>query len=106
MVACIAADGYHMKPFIILERKIIEPDILSDGYGQFHVSMVHQENLFTTASLFDRWSDEKHRSQFSYTAKVILLMDCLGAHHIDAFLHKCSEKNVEVAFFVARSSDQ
>jgi hypothetical protein len=113
MVACIAADGYRMKPFIILERKTIETDIVLYGYSQFNVSMVHQENAFMTAALFDRWSDEvffpsieKRRSMFDYTGKVIVLMDGLGAHHTDAFLNKCGEKNIEVIFFVPHSSDQ
>jgi hypothetical protein len=35
----------------------------------------------------------------------MLLMDGLDAHHTNVFLHKCAEKNVEVIFFVAHSSD-
>jgi hypothetical protein len=58
MVACIAADGYHMKQFIILERRTIEADIVLYGDGQFNASMVHQGNAFMMAALFDRWSDE------------------------------------------------
>jgi hypothetical protein len=96
-----------------LERKIIETDIVLEGYGQFNPSIIHRRTAFMTGALFDRWSDEvsfpwveKRRSQFPYTGKVILLMDGLGANHTDAFLHKCAEKNMEVIFFVAYSSDQ
>jgi hypothetical protein len=113
MVACIAADGWRMKPFIILERKTIETDIVLYGYGETNVSMVHQENAFMTATLFDRWSDEvffpaieKRRLLFGYAGKVIVLMDGLGAHHTDTFLQQCEAKNVRVIFFVPHSSDQ
>jgi hypothetical protein len=79
MIACIAADGYHIKSFIISERATIE--------------------AFMAASRFDQRSNEvfipaidRRRCQFNYTEKAIVLMAGLGAHHTDDFLENMKRR--------------
>jgi hypothetical protein len=43
---------------------------------------------------------EERRNEFSYTGKLVLLMDGLGAHHTEKFLQECQERIIDVIFLV------
>jgi hypothetical protein len=57
MTACIAADGFRMKPFTIVDRTTAEK-IEYSGYDRTNVILVSQEYAFMTKTLFDLWGDE------------------------------------------------
>jgi hypothetical protein len=90
-----------------------ETKIVIDGYRQFTVTIIAQENAFMTWVLFDRWinkvifpSVDERRSHFPDTRRAFVLMDGLRAHQMDAFLHNRREKDVDVVSFMVHSFDQ
>jgi hypothetical protein len=113
LTACIAADGFRMRPFVIVDRKTMEKDLIYYGYDDSTVSIVSQENAFMTQKLFEIWAEtiffpsvQERRQQFGYQGKAILLIDGLGSHHTAKFLSDCADRNIEPVFLVAHSSDQ
>jgi hypothetical protein len=48
----------------------------------------------------------EQRTQFRYTARVLLPLDGLGSHHTDQFLAACADRGIDVLFLVPHSSDQ
>jgi hypothetical protein len=113
MTACIAADGFRMKPFVIVDRVTSDREIKYYGYDKSNVTLVSQEHAFMTRKLFDLWGDEvflpavrERRAQFGYDGRVLLLMDGLGSHHTESFLGKCAQEGIEVLFLVPHASDQ
>jgi hypothetical protein len=113
LVACIAADGFRLKPFVIVHRATAEKELKYYGYDESNVILTAQENAFMTCSLFELWADrvffpgiEARRQQFDYQGPVLLLLDGLGSHHTDNFLQQCANRNIKVKFLVPHSSDQ
>jgi hypothetical protein len=113
LTACIGADGFRMRPFVIVSRATAEKDLAYYGYDHHNVALASQENAFMTSSLFELWGEtvffpavEERRRHFCYGGKAVLLLDGLGAHHTDRFLQTCSERNIEVVTLVPHSSDQ
>jgi hypothetical protein len=113
LTACIAADGYRAKPFIILHRSTIERELHLYGYTPENVAFATQQHAYMTGALFEEWAREvffpaveQRRAVFNYDGKVLLLMDGFGAHHTDAFMDECRRKNIKVVFFVPHASDQ
>jgi hypothetical protein len=43
LLVCIAADGTHLKPLLILPRKTIEPEVLEQGITESMCKMVYQD---------------------------------------------------------------
>lgn len=113
LVACIAADGFRMKPFVIVHRATVERELKYYGYDERNVMLVSQVNAFMTRALFELWATtvffptiDERRRELAYHDKIILLMDGLGAHHTDKFLADCTARNVKVIFLVPHASDQ
>jgi hypothetical protein len=103
LTACMGADGFRMRPFVIVSRATAEKDLAYHGYDRHSVALASQGNAFMTPSLFDLWAEtaffpavKERRRYFRYLGKAVLLSDGLGAHHPDRFLQRCSERNVEV----------
>jgi hypothetical protein len=98
LTACIAADGYRARPFVIVERHTAEMELSCYGYNGSNVTIVTQANTFMTSRLFEVCAErvffpavEQRCSEFIYTGKVVLLMDRLGVHHTEKFLHDCRD---------------
>jgi hypothetical protein len=53
LTACIAADGYRMKPFVIVDRAIMEAEVGLYGYDSSNVFLASQVNVFMTTYLFE-----------------------------------------------------
>jgi hypothetical protein len=53
LTACIAADGFRAKPFLIVSQSTAENDLRLSGYDRTHVFIASQENAFMTRSLFE-----------------------------------------------------
>jgi hypothetical protein len=113
LTACIAADGYRMKPFVIVDRATVEAEVGLYGYDSSNVFLASQENAFMTTRLFELWAREvffpavaQRRAEFGYTGRDLLLLDYLGSHHTDEFLQTCAGQDIDVLFLVLHSSDQ
>jgi hypothetical protein len=113
LTACIAADGYRMKPFIIVDRVTAEAELRIYGYDRKNVCFASQENAFMTKRLFDLWAQEvffpaieERRREFGYDGRVLVLMDRLGSHQTPAFLEQCTGRRIEVLFLFPHSSDE
>jgi hypothetical protein len=52
LTSCIGADGFQIRPFVIVSRATAEKDLGSYGYDCHNVALASQENGFTTFSLF------------------------------------------------------
>jgi hypothetical protein len=96
-----------------VERATAEMELGYYGYNASNFTIVTQANAFMTSRLFEVWAErvffpavEERRNEFTYTGKVVLLMDGLGAHYTERFLQDCQERNIDVVFLVPRSSDQ
>jgi hypothetical protein len=99
LTACIAADGFRAKPFLIVSRATAENELRLYGYDRNNVFIASQENAFMTRSLFELWATEvffpmieQRRTERNYQGKVLLLMDGLGSHHTDLFLEQCAAR--------------
>jgi hypothetical protein len=102
-----------MKVFVIVDRATVEAEVGLYGYNRLNVFLASQENAFMTTRLFELWAKEvffpavaERRAWFGYTENVVLLLDGLGYHHIDLFLHTCADQEIDVIFLVPHSSDQ
>jgi NADPH:quinone reductase-like Zn-dependent oxidoreductase len=100
-----------LEPFTEEERT--RPNELMTEELYRGITIVTQANAFMTSRLFEMWAErvfipavQERREAFTYTGKVILLMDGLGAHRTEKFLQDCRERGIEVVFLVAHSSDQ
>jgi hypothetical protein len=113
LVACITADGFRFKPFIIVDRVTAEKELPMYGYHARNVALNFQENAYMNTPLFEKWAHEvffpqveERRRELHYAGRALLLLDGLGSHHTDAFLQECEERGIGVFFFVPHSSDQ
>jgi hypothetical protein len=111
MAVCIAADGFRMKPFVIIPRKTVEQEVFYYGYTSDYVEFTSQEHAYMTCPLFNIWGDtvffptiERMRNETGYQGKAVLLLDGVGSHHTREFLDKCDLYNVEVLEFVPHAS--
>jgi hypothetical protein len=113
LTACIAADGYRMRPFVIVDRLTANRELAYYGYDESNVTLVTQANAFMTSILFEAWAKEvffpaveERRRQWNYDGTVVLLLDGLGSHHTEKFLSDCRDRMIDVIFLVPHSSDQ
>jgi hypothetical protein len=113
LTACIAADGFRARPFLIVSRITAENKRRLDGYDQNNAFIASRENAFMTRSLFELWATEvffpmveQRRMERNSQGKILLLMDGLGSHHTDRFLEQCTERAVDVLFLVPHALDQ
>jgi hypothetical protein len=113
MTACIAADGYRMKPFIVVDLVTAEAELSYFGYDSSNVCFASQENPFMTQRLFDLWAQEvffpaieERRGEFRYGGRILVLMDGLGSHHTPAFLDQCTGRGIEVLFQLPNSDQK
>jgi hypothetical protein len=113
LTACIAADGYWMKPFLIVDRATVEAEMGLYGYDSPNVFLASQENAFMTTRLFELWARKvffpavaQRRAEIGYTGMAFLLLDGLGFHHTDEFLQTCAGQDIDILFLGPHSSDQ
>ena len=57
LIGCVAADDTSLKPMIIISRKTLENALKEAGYNEENVTIVHRENGFNAALIFDYWSE-------------------------------------------------
>jgi hypothetical protein len=113
LTACFAADGFRMRPFVIVDRRTMEKDPIYHGYDDSTVCIVSQHNAFMTRKLIEIWAEailspdvEARRRPFGYRGKAILLLDGLGSRHTAKSLADRADRNMEPVFLVPHSSDQ
>jgi hypothetical protein len=112
-VACIAADGYRMKPFVIVPRVTAEKELKYYGYDESNAVLTFQANAFMTTALFELWAAtvffptvERRRQDLAYGGKALLLLDGLGSHHTAKFLTECETRGIEILPLIPHASDQ
>jgi hypothetical protein len=111
--ACIAADGFRIKPFAIVSRFTAEKELRCSRYDESNVVLTSQSNAFMTRAVFKLWDkrvffsaiDQRHRN-LGYHGKTRLLMHGLGFHPTAKFLAECTAPSSEVSFLIAHASDQ
>lgn len=113
LIGCVAADGTKWKPIIIISRKTIEYTLKEAGYYEDNAIIVHQENGFNTAIIFDYWAErvlfpeiERRRILYGYQGQCLLLFDGCTCHNSNLFLDDCSYFDVIPVQEPANSSDQ
>jgi hypothetical protein len=55
MISCVAANGRHLKPYVVVPRKTLEAELYESGFPPDSCRIVHQENEFFTSWLFEDW---------------------------------------------------
>jgi hypothetical protein len=55
MIACVAANGRSLKPYIVVPRKMLEVELHELDFPPESCCVVHQENGFVTSQLFNDW---------------------------------------------------
>jgi hypothetical protein len=113
LTTCIGADGFPMRPFVIISRVTAEKDLAYYGDDHHNVAILSQENTFMTSSLFEMWADtvffssiDERRRDLDYQGKVVLLLDGLAAHNTEKFHRACQDRGVDVILLVPHASDQ
>jgi hypothetical protein len=112
-VACIAADGFRMKPFVIVPRVTAEKELRYYGYDESNAVLTFQTNAFMTSALFELWATtvffptvDRRRRDLAYDGRVLLLLDGLGSHHTAKFLSECETRKIEILPLIPHASDQ
>jgi hypothetical protein len=112
-MACIAADGFRMKPFAIVDRVTAEKELQYYGYDASSVTLTSEVNTFMTTALFELWATtvffptiEQRLLDLAYDGIIVLLMDGLGSHHTNRFLAECNTRQIDVLFLIPHTSDQ
>lgn len=113
LIGCVAADDTSLKPMIIISRKTLENALKEAGYNEENVTIVHQENGFNTALIFDYWSEhilfpeiKRRRQLYEYQGPCLLLFDGCTCHNSDFFLDECTFNDVIPVLEPANSSDK
>jgi hypothetical protein len=82
ITACISADGFQMRRFVIVSRATAGKDLASSGYDRHNAALASQENALTIFSLCELWAEtvffpavEERRRSFRYEGKAVLLLD-------------------------------
>jgi hypothetical protein len=55
-MACIAADGSHLKPTVIIPRKTIDSDLATTGLTTEKLNVSKQPKGFLVTELCENWS--------------------------------------------------
>jgi hypothetical protein len=53
MTDCVAANGLHLKPYVIVPRKTLKVELYESGFPLESCRIVHQEDGFVTSQLFE-----------------------------------------------------
>jgi hypothetical protein len=53
-----AADGYRMRPFVVVDRLTAKKELAYYGDDESNVTLVTQANAFMTSILFEAWAKE------------------------------------------------
>jgi hypothetical protein len=98
LTSWMSADGFDMKPFVIVDRSTVVTEISYYGYNKSNMFITSQENAFMTKALFELWVREiffptvdEFRQKWQYQGPALLLMDGFGSHYPDQFLCECQE---------------
>jgi hypothetical protein len=87
LVACIAADGSHMKPVIVIPRKTIDDDLFLTGLTGEKVAIYSQSKGYIDTPIFDAWLEDtflpeliKRRHLYDYDGPAVLILDNCTSH--------------------------
>lgn len=113
MLAGIFGDGTTLKPFIIIERKTIEMELLLEGYSPRKYHFVYQEKAYITMQSFHLWAKDilfpeiqRRRRKYNYQGPCLLIMDGCTSHESPSFRDDCLLQNIIIIFIAPHSSDQ
>jgi hypothetical protein len=87
LVACIAADGSHLKPVIVIPRKTIDEDLFLTGLTTEKVDVYSQSKGYIDRPIFDAWLEDtfllellRRRQLFNYDGRAVLILDNCTSH--------------------------
>jgi hypothetical protein len=113
LVACVAADGSFMKPFVIIPRKTVDADLPLTGMTQEKLTVHSQPKGFITTEIFEAWFDEifvpelnARRSRQEYNGRAVLMLDGCTAHSSPRVNQLCEANNVKLFPLPPHSSNQ
>ena len=113
LLAGICADGYCLKPMLVLQRETLDCELLQLGYTNDKVCYGRSDTGYMSTELFLFWAENAffpeirdRRAKLDYAGPVLLLLDGFAVHHSEAFERMCEEENVILLFYPAHSSDQ
>ena len=113
LLAAICADGYCLRPMIILQRDTVERELFDLGYTDQFVLYGRSDTGFMNSSLFLQWAERsffpeirERRARLNYEGPVLLIMDGFGVHTSSAFEALCDDENVVVLLIPPHTSDQ
>jgi hypothetical protein len=113
LLACIGADGSHLKPLVVIPRKTVDADLLLTGLTSEKVSVASQPKGFINTALFEKWLTEicipeivSRRRAHSYEGPVALILDNCSAHRGALLDQLCMENRIVLCFLPPHSSNQ
>jgi hypothetical protein len=87
LVASTGANGFCLKPLIVILRKSGDPDLALTGITDKKVDVYSQKKDYTDRSIFLAWLTDlflaevvRRRQAFAYQRRVILILDNCTAH--------------------------
>jgi hypothetical protein len=113
MIACVAANSRHLKPDIVVPRKTLETELYESGFPPEVCCVVHQENGYVTALLFEDWLEKvlipdaiSQRERLRWEGPVFLILDGFRGHLTDGVEERCLFYGIELLTIPAQTSDQ
>ena len=113
LLAAVCADGYCLRPMVVLQRGTVERELLDLGYTDQVVAYGHSETGFMNSSLFLQWAERsffpeirQRRALLGYEGPALLIMDGFNVHTSSAFDVLCEEANVVKILIPPHTSDQ
>jgi hypothetical protein len=113
LIACIAADGSHLRPALIIHRKTYSDDILLHGWSREKFDAYTQSKSFIDRDIFNDWFRDtfipavaERKEAWQYTGPSFLILDNCTAHSGQAFDGLCQRHNIVPVFLPPHSSNQ
>ena len=112
-LAAVSASGNRLKPLVIIQRKTIEAELFMAGYTDDQVAIVHSENGYISAQIFNQYLAyivipyiQATKEARSYEGDAVLIMDGCSCHCTAESAALLDEAGVKVILLPSHSSDQ
>jgi hypothetical protein len=113
LIACICADGSHLRPCLIIPRKTFENELFALGFAPDQLEIYSQSKSFIDIDIFNDWFKDtfvptvtERKQKYQYDGPTYLIMDNCSAHHGRIFDELCQQHNIVPIMLPPHSSNQ
>jgi hypothetical protein len=113
LLACVAADGSHLKPAVVIPRKTYDEDLMLFGLTPEKVELYSQGTGYVEIPIFDDWMRSifipelaMRRQTDSYNGPTFLMLDNCSTHTTSDFRDLWADHHIVPIFLLPHSSNQ